>query len=339
MAHVLGRIGLTALLLGMPLSVVTGQPNDVTTPPAPVTSSAPSAPQPALEPTATSDLVDGKSDYYARMTVPVTIEGEGPFRFMIDTGAEATVVTRGLTDRLGLRPIGSATVVGMASSKNVQLVELNGLEFAQRILDNIEAPLLEARNVGADGILGLDSLQDLRVLIDFRTDTIAVDDAENLGGNRGYEIVVRARSRLGRLIITEAVIDGVKTSVILDTGAQTSFGNLKLKKRLRSRKRDVVSSTDVNGAQIVGDRHFVKTLKIQGVELQNMPITFADSPAFAALELEKRPALILGMRDLRLFDRIAIDFESRRVLFDLPAGSRKRQLIQDNFFPSRVTGG
>lgn len=339
MAHVFGRIGLTALLLGMPLSVATSQPDDVTTQPAPETSSTPAAPQAALEPTATSDLVDGKSDYYARMTVPVTIEGEGPFRFMIDTGAEATVVTRGLTDKLGLRPIGSATVVGMASSKNVQLVELNGLEFAQRILDNIEAPLLEARNVGADGILGLDSLQDLRVLIDFRTDTIAVDDAEKLGGNRGYEIVVRARSRLGRLIITEAVIDGVKTSVILDTGAQTSFGNLKLKKRLRSRKRDVVSSTDVNGVQIVGDRHFVKTLKIQGVELQNMPITFADSPAFAALELEKRPALILGMRDLRLFDRIAIDFESRRVLFDLPPGSRKRQLIQDNFFPSRVTGG
>ncbi len=49
-----------------------------------------------------------------------------------------------------------------------------------------------------------------------------------------------------------------------------------------------------------------------------MPITFADSPAFDALGLENRPALILGMDNLRILDRVAIDFDSRSVLFDLP---------------------
>jgi hypothetical protein len=28
--------------------------------------------------------------------------------------------------------------------------------------------------------------------------------------------------------------------------------------------------------------------------------------------------LLLGMRELRTFDRVAIDFQSRKVLFDLP---------------------
>lgn len=283
-----------------------------------------------------TEVVEGMADRYNRMTVPVTIEGQGPFHFMIDTGAQATVVTRGLTEKLDLKPVGAATIIAMGSVKPVQMVRLDGLEFAQRVLDDIDAPMLEERHVGADGILGLDSLQDMRVLIDFRSDTIAVDTAEQLGGNKGYEIVVRARHRLGRLIITSADIDGVKTSIVLDTGAQGSFGNDKLKQRLRARKLDAVSSTDVHGATFFGQRHLVDSLRIQDIELTNVPITFADSPAFAALGLDSRPALILGMRDLRLFDRVAIDFASRRVLFDVPTGTGLRQQRYNRNFGSRL---
>lgn len=297
------------------------------------------SPRPAATPAdqAQSELIEGQADYHRRMTVPVTIEGEGPFRFMVDTGAQATVVTRGLTERLKLAPAGLATVVGMGSREQVQLVELNGLEFAQRVLDNISAPMLEARHIGADGILGLDSLQDLRVMINFRDDTIEVNDSEALGGNRGYEIVVRARHKLGRLIITSASIDGVKTAVVIDTGAQSSFGNLKLRKRLRARHLEVTSATDVHGTQIVGDALRAKSLKIQGMQINNLAVTFAESPAFSALKLDNRPALILGMRDLRLFDRVAIDFASRRVLFDLPANARSRIPLQRrSISPSRL---
>ena len=278
------------------------------------------------------ETIESRTDYYQRMTVPVTIEGQGPFRFMIDTGAQATVVTHGLKTRLGLPSLGSATVVGMASAREVELVELNGLEFAARTFDDIHAPLLEARRVGADGILGLDSLQDLRVLIDFRENTIAVDDAEALGGNRGYEIIVRARRKLGRLIIANARIDGIRTAVIIDTGAQGNLGNLALQKRLRARKRDEVRTTDVHGAELVGKLDFVESLRIDKFQLANVPVAFADGPAFAALGLADRPALVLGMRDLRLFDRVAIDFEARAVLFDVPRGVATRSRYQRGRF-------
>lgn len=268
-----------------------------------------------------AEIVIGTADRYQRMTVPVTVEGEGPFRFMIDTGSQATIVTRDLTDRLQLEIIGSATVVGMASRAPVQLVQLNGLEFAARVFDNISAPLLEARHIGADGILGLDSLQEMRVLIDFRDETIAVDTAKQLGGNRGYEIVVRARRKLGRLIITDAVIDGVRTSVIIDTGAQSSMGNLALRRKLRGRDQGLSTATDVNGGVIAGTVAIAKSVRIQNMELINTAIIFIDSPAFDELGLGDSPAMILGMNNLRLFDRVAIDFESRQVLFDLPARS------------------
>lgn len=281
--------------------------------------------------------IEGATDYYERMTVPVTIAGEGPFRFMIDTGAQATAVTRGLSEKLALKPLGNAFVVGMASIQQVPLVELDGLEFAARTFDDLHAPLLEARNVGADGILGLDSLQDLRVLIDFREGTIRVDDAEALGGDRGYEIVVRARRKLGRLVIADAQIDGVRTAVVIDTGAQGNLGNLALQERLRASKLEQVSSTDVHGAVLVGDLDFVNRLVIDGFQLNNLPVAFADGPAFAALGLDRKPALILGMRDLRLFDRVAIDFESRTVLFDLPQGIAGRsQGVRTRYSATRL---
>lgn len=289
-----------------------------------------------LAPTIDAELLDAKADRNERMTVPVTIEGQGPFRFMIDTGAQATVVTRQLGDRLGLAPAGRATVIGMASRAPVDLVRLDGLEFAARVIDNLAVPALEAQHVGADGILGLDSLQDLRVMIDFREETIAVDTAKALGGNTGYEIIVRARHRLGRLIITEATIDGVRTAVIVDTGAQGSIGNQALMNRLRAKQREQGTAIDVHGGALTGAVDFARSLRIKDMEISNLVIMFADSPAFQALGLHNRPALVLGMRELRVFDRVAIDFEARTVLFDMPKSAAPRSRMNLGVVPSRL---
>ena len=62
----------------------------------------------------------------------------------------------------------------------------------------------------------------------------------------------------------------------------------------------------------------MRTLTIEGLSLTNVPLTFADTPAFAALGLEDTPTLSLGMQHLALFDRVAIDFANRRVMFDVP---------------------
>ncbi|MEW4448800.1 aspartyl protease family protein [Qipengyuania sp. JC766] len=278
----------------------------------------PSPPATLAEAAPDFHVIESTPDRIDRMTVPVTIAGGGPYRFMVDTGSQATVVTRRIVDELALESVGRATVVGMASRADVELVRVEGLSFADRTFDDIHAPLLEQGHIGADGILGLDSLQGLRVLIDFRAETIAVGDPEVLGASRGYEIVVRARRKLGRLIITDARVDGVRASVIVDTGAQGSIGNLALKRRLRARELAEVEATDVNGGKIRGKRDYVRSFRIGRMHLNNLPIAFTDAPAFDALGLNDRPALVLGMRDLRLFDRIAIDFDSRRVLFDLP---------------------
>ncbi|WP_095012712.1 retroviral-like aspartic protease family protein [Tsuneonella mangrovi] len=280
-------------------------------------------PGPLVQPTEPGEqvMVSAERDPYMRMTVPVTIEGQGPFQFMVDTGAQATVVTPELRDQLKLPSLGTAIVVGMASTKQVELVRLDGLKFADHVFDALHVPLLEEQHIGADGILGLDSLQDLRVLIDFRKDTIEVANAKQLGGNIGYEIIVRARRKLGRLVITDALVDGVRTSIIIDTGSQSTIANKALQRRLHSRKQREIAASDVMGAKIWGDQGTVGKITVGEMSLTNVPIMFVDAPTFAALGLANRPALVLGMENLRLFDRVAIDFAERKVLFDMPRGT------------------
>jgi predicted aspartyl protease len=269
-----------------------------------------------------AEAVALERERFERVTVPVTIKGEGPFRFMVDTGAQATVLSIVLADRLGLTERRPAILVGMASRERIETTEVPEFQLGSRSYHIQTAPLVEAANIGgADGILGLDSLQNQRVLIDFRKSQIFVADAKELGGNSGYEIVVKARRRLGQLIIADAEVDGIDTAVIVDTGAQGSVGNLALLERLR-RPRDLgkTEMTDINGEQLAGLIREGRILQLGGVQLRNFPIVFADSPPFHALGLGDKPALILGMRELRLFQRVAIDFETRRVLFDLPRG-------------------
>lgn len=275
---------------------------------------------PALINPAVAEVLALEEDRNRRLTVPVHIDGSGPFDFMIDTGSQATAVTREINANLGLRPAGTATLVGMASRRAVELVEVARLDIGSHTITDLSAPVLERANVGADGIVGLDSLQDFRVMIDFRDQTIALEDTRGReASKRGFEIVVRARQKLGQLLITDALVEGVRATVIIDTGAQASLANNALRERIRTQRASEVTTTDVNGVDLVGQMSLMRSLSIEGLALTNVPLTFADTPAFEALGLTDTPALSLGMNHLALFDRVAIDFANRRVMFDVPA--------------------
>lgn len=281
---------------------------------------APPPPDPQLE------VIEIDRERYDRMTVPVTIQGRGPYDFLIDTGAQATVLSRALADELQLFERKTATLVGMASIQQVETTPIEDFTLGSRNFYIREAPVVEGAHIGeADGILGIDSLQDQRVLLDFAKRRIAVADAEQLGGNSGYEIVVKARERLGQMIITSARLDGIKVDVIVDTGAQSSIGNMALLERLRpNRKLADTEMTDINGVTMGGVVRVAERLDLGRASIQNFPILFADSRPFHTLGLADKPALILGMTELKLFRRVAIDFKTRRVLFDLPRGAPYR---------------
>lgn len=265
------------------------------------------------------EIIGVDEDRYERMTLPVHVGDHGPFRFLLDTGSERTVLSSSLANQLAL-PLGEVrTIVSVAGRRQVQTAEVDRIHLGKRSYYGLVTPILERVDIGADGILGIDSLQGQRVLLNFRENYITINDARSLGGDKDFDIVVKARRREGQLIMTHAMIDGKRTRVIIDTGSEVTIGNNALQRALSQRVTMAETTLfSATGHKVPADIGFAKRLSFGDVTISNVAIAFADAAPFETLGLHERPALMLGMRELRVFKRIAIDFSERKVLFDLP---------------------
>jgi predicted aspartyl protease len=259
-----------------------------------------------------------------RLTVPVAVGRSGPFPFVIDTGAERTVVSRELANRLGLSPGQPVNLTSMVDRSLVQTVivpELAIESIGQR--HTVHAPALAGRDLGAIGMLGIDLLQNHKVLIDFDKGVMTVDQssARPMKRRKRDEIVISGRSKYGQLIVTNARLNGQRIQVVLDTGAQVSIGNSALLQLINQRARKALKPTEitsVTGAKAPASYTMVPGIWIDGVMFNNLAVAFADVEPFRHFELEDRPALLLGMDALRSFRRVEIDFPNRQVRFRIP---------------------
>lgn len=284
-----------------------------------------------IDSTTTTDEVEIGRDIGDRMTVAVQVSGRGPYRFLVDTGSERTVISRQLAQRLQLAGGKDAILHSVVGASDVDTVFIPHLQVSNSVISVVDAPALEAINIGADGMLGIDSLRSQRVLFDFKAKTMSITPAarpvERLDGET---IVVRARSRHGRLIFSQAEIDGQRVTVIVDTGSQVTIGNLALQRSLMKRKLwtvpDPVTIETVTGEQLSARVARLKKLELGGVHLDNLAVAFADAHIFNQLDLQNEPALLLGMNAMRAFDRISIDFHSKKVRFVLPGTSMRSNI-------------
>jgi predicted aspartyl protease len=263
-----------------------------------------------------------------RMTVPVSVSGRGPYNFLVDTGSERTVISRELASLLRLASGRSAILHSVMGANDVSTVHIPNLKVSSNVISVSDAPALGASNIGADGMLGIDSLKSQRVLFDFKARTMSITpSSQPVERMDGDTIVVRARSRNGRLIFTQAKINGRRVTVIVDTGSQVSLANLALQKALTKRSRSLlpqkVMIESVTGEQMSAGVTRVPEIELGGVKLKDLSIAFADAHIFRQLDLEDRPALLLGMNALRAFDRISIDFAAKKVRFVLPGTSMR----------------
>jgi predicted aspartyl protease len=249
---------------------------------------------------------------------------------VIDTGAERTVVSRQLAGSLNLSAGTPVTLVSMTGTSQVNTVIVPELAIESiGVRHTITAPALDARNLGASGLLGIDTLQKHQVSIDFETGLMEVRKSEPRKRHIARspdEIVVVAKSLFGQLIVTDAYFGNTRIQVVVDTGSQVSMGNSALRKRVGRRLSDMrkITLTSVTGGQTVAEYTQVPSIKIGNVEFQWMPVAFADVAPFKKFGLEKKPALLLGMDALRSFRRVDIDFPNRQVRFLMPRGSERK---------------
>ena len=257
-------------------------------------------------------------DRLGRILAPVEVNLHGPLRFILDTGANRSAVSAATAARLGLVPDTEASVKvhGITGSAVLPTVRLTDFRAGDLLLQDVRVPVLPAAVFGgADGILGIDSLQQARIEVDFKSGRVTIRHSPARRSARGY-LVVPARVRDGGLLMVDARVGRVRVNAILDTGAERSLGNEALRRALMARSRvgRDKSATTVIGAtpQLADAESFLApSVSMGGATLENLLVTFGDLHIFRHWGLIDRPALIVGMDLLGTLDQFVVDYPRR----------------------------
>jgi len=264
------------------------------------------------------DTLKALVDQTHRMTTEVFIDGQGPFSFLVDTGADHSVVSREVAEALNLAAGQTMVVHGVAGDVSVPSARVAEFRVGSRSLQNVSLPLLERSNVGAAGVLGIDVLQGQRVLFDFRGNRILITTSQERHATFD-EVVVHARSRFGQLVLVDSSLDDHPILVVIDTGAEDSIANLAFQRRVAEeqteRTGEIAAIFSVTGQKTTGSWAVIPNVQIGGFRLRHLPVVFSELMSFQRWQLSNQPTLLLGMDVLRLFDAVEIDFARREVHF------------------------
>lgn len=260
-------------------------------------------------------------DSLDRLTIPVTIDGQGPFRFVVDTGADRSVIADDIATQLGKAAGPLVLVHGIAGMDHAPSMHLGPIKVGHLSLKSGPVPVLPRAQLGADGMLGVDVLQGRRLIMDFDARILKIrasEESENLIG--GQQMVVRAHKRFGRLTVVDALADRVTTAAFVDSGAELSVGNLALAEKLSRRLGPSEQETTLYGVTtqtVAGSVRRISSLQLGGVEFTDLPLVFADLHLFDLWGLKDKPTVLLGMNVLRLFSRVELDYGAKALRFRL----------------------
>lgn len=258
-------------------------------------------------------------DRAGRIVAPVEIDGR-PLRFILDTGANRSVVSQRTALRLGLEigpdPIGVHGITGHAHVPAARVAEFRAGTLKFR---NLLMPVLPDAVFGeVDGILGVDCLQQARVEVDFALDRVTIQRSPSRRGATG-RLVVPAKLRFGGLLLIEGRVGRVKAKVLLDTGAERSLGNDALRSALLARGAQPTEETRI----VIGATHqlaqgsafLAPPIDLGGAKLKDLSVTFGDLHVFDVWSLRDEPTLLVGMDLLGTLKTFVVDYPRREFHF------------------------
>ena len=332
----LTRRNLTA---GLGLSLTAGQAWARSTTPAPLLKTSlqvppqagPAPSSPAGLPVVAeppSVFLDTALDAIDRMTVEVLINGQGPFNFVVDTGADRSALSIPLAARLGLDRGRDVMLHGVGGSALTATAKVPLMVAGDAHIKDAELPVLPPERLGVDGLLGIDMLDGRNVIMDFRRKRLEVRRSspmtEAFGGVR--EVSVMADARFGRLAIANARVSGVRCVAFVDSGSGASMGNMALADAIKLRVRRhpepsmAIRLIGAAGEATLGELRVARSIELGALRLSNLPLVMADLHIFDVWNLNSRPAVLLGVDVLRMFARVELDFGADRVKFRLGKG-------------------
>jgi predicted aspartyl protease len=255
--------------------------------------------------------------------VPVTVNGAGPFDFVVDTCASGSMILASLRERLGLQPLTDhhASIHAASGNGEASLFRLESMVVDGRASGPVTAASLVGAPAGPvpswSGIVGADILSSYIVEFDAPGGAFhLLDPASDLATGTGWTripIVLNA----ARFPTLQGTLDGSPVQILFDTGARRTLINWAAARQLGIAPGDpsLSPAEPVRGAtaqRTDAVKRAFGSIRIGDLTLPAGDVTIADLPVFAQLGWTG-PAMILGMDRMRAF-RFAVDYPRSRLL-------------------------
>jgi hypothetical protein len=261
----------------------------------------------------------------------VLIDGKGPYRMVLDTGANRSAITARAAQSLGGAPVLASTLVtGFTGSAVVPSLHVGSLEVGDLLIGPSDLPVLSDVFGGAQGVLGIEGLENKRIYADFGHDRLEIARSHGQRPPPDF-IVVPLTLTNGGLLVADVRVGTVRTKAIVDTGAQGTVGNLALRDALHRHAARNATPEEIIGVTLdvqTGDNLLAPDIDFGKLQVKGAHITFGDMYLFQHWKLTDEPTLTLGMDLLGSFDVLIIDYNRRelqirsRQMPDLPYSVR-----------------
>jgi hypothetical protein len=254
-----------------------------------------------------------RRDQIGRIWAPVMINGHGPFRLVLDTGASHSAITALVALALGIPTDRSPPVIlrGVTGFATVPTIRVDTLSIGDVAVDQPILPIVPDALGGAEGVLGSEGLLGKRIFIDFRHDQIKITYSRNESSSHGF-ISVPFYTMRGSLVVVDAYVGSVRCKAIIDTGGEVTIGNLALREQLARAggggwsKVDII--TGATKASQKGELMDAPAIALGSVSIHDSGVTFGDLYIFKQWRLTTEPAILIGMDALGLLDTLIIDY-------------------------------
>jgi predicted aspartyl protease len=276
-----------------------------------------------------------RRDRIGRIWAPVYINGQGPFRLVLDTGSSHAAVNASVAARLGIPLTDKHQVMlrGVTGSRVVSTITVDSLIVGDLQFRPARLPIVVDALGGADGVLGTDGMEDKRIFIDFRNDRITIFRSRNERAPIGFRTIP---VKIVQGLLTAPVrVGNVKVTAIIDTGGQGSLANEAFRVAVARRiaPKDILSDL-ITGATLdtqLGSRMITPPIHIGDVLIRQARITTGDLHIFQHWDMVKDPTMLIGMDVLGLFDTIIIDYKRRELQVRM-----RREIAETSHFESRL---
>jgi predicted aspartyl protease len=248
--------------------------------------------------------------------LPVSVNGQGPFDFILDTGAGTSLLSTELGKQLDLKILGAKEGQSAGGKVSVSLARVDSLAVAEMRMPDLDVGLVDLRHIGKtvgariDGDLGYNFIKYFRITIDYRKLELRFEDpsrVEQFGKAPLTEIPMRLANPAKPLILVEVYANGHGPfQFAIDTGTSTTAITPELARQLGVTSSPIGAAT-TGGAHVAVTAGTLASFQVGGARIENTSVVVADFFAMLSEVVGTRLDGIVGYNFLRNY-KVAFDY-------------------------------